>query len=287
MVTFDVISKTPEFRGAYREAVHVAGLNWEVIEASYKRDRDVKVLDLGGGSGTLGDILSAEFGPMVEYVNFDINPKDLERSKGRKIQGDYTSLGRIIGAEEFDFVFALNIYNPPPPVSKRTYDAMAADGHGLSKRRGLFCIPTLADHTIEAEATAANSYERLVLLNQILATSPQGVLVRGNIIFRDPLEGLKKYMEDYGFSHLETASMPLSRELAEWWASYDTFGSVEANGIKIPLADIQQYQKGWKAVAFKRGRPINKDKLTKKIEEAHREQKEARSFLETQARFWD
>lgn len=53
------------------------------------------------------------------------------------------------------------------------------------------------------------------------------------------------------------------------------------------MALVRQYQTGWKAFAFKRGRPINKNKLSRKIDEEKEKQRKAISFLETQARFWD
>lgn len=148
---------------------------------------------------------------MVDYVNVDIVASQLQKSKGRKIKGSYIDLASMLHGEEFDFVFALNIFNPLSPVSRRTYEAMAADGHGPTKRRryshpivDAFELHTLADQTMATEMAASTGYERLVLLNQVFAISPQGVIVRGGISFRDTLNGTIKYMQDHGLSRIIT-----------------------------------------------------------------------------------
>ena len=160
---------------------------------------------------------------------------------------------------------------------------MEEDGHGPSKVRGLFYLPTIGDQTKEAEVIASNRYGRLSLLNQILATLPSGTVVRGGLIFRDTMKGIRKYMEDYGLFETATSTISLSSECAHAWASYDYawFARLE----KVPKAEIEQY-KNWRAIAFKRTREINKDKLTRKIEEAKTELREANSFMEAQERFW-
>lgn len=287
--TFDVVAKQQGFRKAYTESIRVAGIDWQAVEASYEKGMPIKVLDLGGGSGTLGDLLIGTFGSLVEYTNVDTAKAELDKSKGRRVNGTYTDLRKTLPGEEFDFVFALNTFNPLSPVSQRTYKAMDADGNGLSDRSffPLLLPPSIADITMETEAAASAQYERLVLLNQILAATPQGVVIRGAIMFRNELKGLEKFMKGYGFVHLETASVSLDLECAKNWALYDSYGTAEPNGRKPPQALVQQYQTGWKAIAFKRGRLINKDRLAEKIDEENEKEAKARSFLETQARFWD
>ena len=98
-ISYDDLVKLPDFNRIYIVAIEKAGI-WkklETLDSQGTLNRPLKILDMGGGVGTLGTLLGTEFGPFVEYINVDTDTITLEKSPGRRVHGSYTDLPKLFG----------------------------------------------------------------------------------------------------------------------------------------------------------------------------------------------
>ncbi len=110
LLTFDQIAQRADFSKIYSTAINIAKI-WERLNDldKDKTIRPLKILDIGGGIGVLGRMLTEEFGPFIEYVNVDTDSEALILSVGRKVNGSYLNLPQLLSGEKFDYVFSLNL----------------------------------------------------------------------------------------------------------------------------------------------------------------------------------
>ena len=274
-ISYDDLVKLPDFNRIYIVAIEKAGI-WkklETLDSQGTLNRPLKILDMGGGVGTLGTLLGTEFGPFVEYINVDTDTITLEKSPGRRVHGSYTDLPKLFGEGEFDYVFCLNLEDRSK-LSQHTIDNMRRDGQG-----DRFFGTDLVSLTAGAAHKSRQLNGYLVLLNAALVVAQGGIFIRGGIIPNDALKGTKDELTKLDFQHYEDEQLPLSRETGRMMTEYDLqFAGETLSPSKLEKV-AQTYMQNFRLATFGRKRKCDKGKIRGKINEASNRLSELHSFI--------
>ncbi len=281
-ISWDDVAKLPDFSRIYTEAVKKAGI-WKHLEKLYSLkllDKPARILDMGGGSGTLGILLEKEFGPLAEYTNVDCDKQELEKSPGRRLHGSYTHLNELLGEEEFDYVFCLSP-SDNSGISRAAINSMIRDGQGADPFG-----TDLVSMTREADYNSRQLKSYLILLNAAFSVANGGMFIRGGFIPKDALKGTKEKLNELGFQLYEEDHLKLSRDACRMVVSFD----VQNSGETLSPSELERvalfYEQRFMLATFVKAKGTNKIRLLKKIDDASRRFAEHHSYLEVQDRFW-
>ncbi len=262
-ISYDDLVRLPDFRRLYTIAIEKAGL-WKRLEAldgQGSLSQPLRILDMGGGVGTLGTLLETEFGPFVEYTNVDTDITALGKSPGRRAHGSYTNLPELLGEEEFDYVFCLNLEDRTR-LSQYTIDNMRRGGQGDG-----FFGTDLVSMTADAAYASRQLEGYLVLLNAALVVAQGGMFIRGGIIPKDALKGTKDELAKVGFQTSEDEQLPLDMKTSRLWVRYD----LQFIGGKLAPSQLekaaQTYMQNFRLATFSKKRNEDKGKILDKINE--------------------
>ena len=281
-VSYDNLVELPDFNRIYTVAIEKAGI-WKKLETLDSQgilNQPLKILDMGGGIGTLGRLFESEFGPYLEYVNVDIDSESLIKSPGKSVHGSYTNLHKLLGEEEFDYVFCLNLEDRTK-LNQHTIENMRRDG-----QEDEFLGTDLVSMYIAADYNCRQINGYLVLLNAALVVTHGGMFIRGGVIPKDALNGTKDELAKLGFQSFEDEQLALSMETGRIMLDYD----LQFAGKTLSPSQLekfaQTYVQNFRLTTFgKKGRK-NKEKTRNKITEASNRLSELYLFIETQERFW-
>ena len=281
METFEQIAEKSDFRKLYTTAIEQAGI-WDRIEALDREgslDKTLKVLDLGGGTGTLGSILAGKYDPFVEYVNVDTVESALQLSTGRKVHGSYTNLSDLLGGEKIDYVFALNIYTPHSKVSSHILRQIEKHGQDASRsmeniRKNAYVMDLL--------------YERMVLLNAVLSVTDDGKFVQGGVIPKHLCEAIANMLEGYGMQASSYALVNLGIDSARQFAKLDLH-DIGENPLTNDFERIAlAYSQNFRVAVFDKTRSVIEDAtVIDRIKQTSEQYSQLSSYLSAQAQFWD
>lgn len=281
-VNWEDISKRKDFHNLYNTAIEKTEM-WGYLETLDNQGtlRPIRILDMGGGTGALGVLLDREFGPFVEYVNVDTDKQALEKSPGRKVYGTYTDLPKLIGEEEFDYVFCLNLEDKTR-ISQSTIDSMRRNGQG----DGIFGID-LVSMTINNAYKARQLNGYIVLLNAASMISYGGMFIRGGVMPKDALKGTKDELIKLGFQSGTDVQLDLTMDTSRMMARFD----IESAGENLSSHQLEKvaltYAQNFRLTTFtKIRRNANKKRLRERISDASNRLSDFYSHLEVQERFW-
>jgi hypothetical protein len=279
METFENIAEKPDFRKLYTTAIELAGI-WDRIETldlEGSLNKTLKVLDLGGGTGTLGSMLAGKCDPIVEYVNVDTVESALQLSTGRKVHGSYTNLSDLLGGEKFDYVFALNIYTPHSKTCSHILKQIAKRAQDASR---------IMENIKKLAYIMDLLYERMVLLNAALSVTDDGKFVTGGVIPRALCEAIASTLEDYGMQSSSHALVNLGIDSARQFARLDLQDIGEnpsPNDFEgIALAYLQNFR----IAVFDKTRSIKDARIIDRIKQTSEQYSQLSSYISAQAQFW-
>ena len=152
--------------------------------------RPIKVLDLGGGNGIIGSLLKQqleesqgplsenEFSSLIDYVNVDIDRKELAKSPGRKIHGNVVHLYDQLKTEpRFDFVLSVNWFKPIINVSTL-----------YSSQQRRMAIESSQDNI-------QTNIQRAILLSTALLLWNGGKFVFSGFVDQETFDGIETYVD--------------------------------------------------------------------------------------------
>ncbi len=191
MIEFEQISSSEAARPIYQAVV-------SKIDIENHPDfsiRPIKVLDLGGGSGTVGQAIKqqceaffgpmsqAEFGSLVDYVNIDLDSTALTKSPGRTVNHSLTDSYNILEADiPFDFVLCVNPVRPTIPYS---FEELTRGNVPAEIKRGI----------TNASSQIAGRFSRVILLNAALMLGEGGKYIQSGFMDKSTFEGILLYIK--------------------------------------------------------------------------------------------
>lgn len=279
MVEFEQLANSDGAKPIYQGVV--AEINLQNHPSFLKRP--IKVLDLAGGNGTIGEVLkqqceasvgplsSAEFGNLVDYVNTDRDLTALSKSPGRIIHGDVANVYRVFREEApFDFILSVN---PSPAIQTYSLEDL--------KRRN---VPDhIGELLLNSSEVIRTVLARITLVNAALLLQQDGNYVSSGFMDEDTFNGTLAYLRenDLGLELEKDHNIELDEQTRNLFVTIDTGKSPGSKSFEKLKAMYGSYR----LLVMRMNEAGDKQRLTDLLDKEVEDYKRWTSFCEAQDRF--
>lgn len=279
MIEFEQISSSEVARPMYQAVVSEMDIESHPAFAT----RSVKILDMGGGSGTVGKIVKqqceaffgpmsqTEFGSLVDYVNIDLDRTSLAKSPGRTINQSLTDSYNILGVEQpFDFVLCINQIKPAIPYP---FQELAGRNVPAEIKRSI----------VDDSSQVASSFSRITLINAALLLQENGKYIQSGFMDKITFEGIHAYVKSarLWLAFESSQIVELDDHLKDLFVGVDTNKKPGSRSFEKLKAIYAQYR----IITTRMTGARNRERLGSLLDKQLQAVNELMNFLEAQDRF--
>ncbi|HEY5600844.1 MAG TPA: hypothetical protein VIK81_02020 [Patescibacteria group bacterium] len=279
MVEFEQIAGSEAAAPMYRTVVS----ELDIENHSSFLFRPIKVLDLGGGTGTIGDVMKGQleesFGPLspaelvmlVDYVNIDENLTALSKSPGRTVHTGISRAYHEVGAEDpFDFVLSVNA---KPSIPAFTFNDAKRNNAPSEIVRLVGTSPKAIGETLA----------RISLISTALVLQEGGKYIHLGFMEKGTLDGIVAYIRENGLGlRLEKdEKIELPDQVRDMFVEVDTGKKPGSRSFEKVRATYKDYR----LMVMRMKQAPDKQRLKGLLDEEVRNYRSWTSFCEVQDRF--